>query len=292
MSEVCKICFNSSSHKANPTLTPEAKAVMDPATKKKTCPSCKQSWNGLQVSRDLELNKWVAIRPRPKILPHIDYQLCASVQRKASCQKGQGLCTFAHSKVELLAWNKERWKEARPRPAAPSGAHQYQLCKHVLTEGNCPYGQRCTFAHSEEELRIWVYGSLEKSAALLPTPSPVQAPVSEFSCRACDVYCTSQRQLEEHQSGARHHQVVAATSRNLAYHPMPLPRMPVPPPPTAAPAMSGLIVRPRPNRFPMHGYRICSSVASGRRCFYGDACSFAHSQMELDAWNQDLQTLR
>lgn len=289
MSEVCKICFNSSSHKANPTLTPEAKAVIDSTTKKKTCPSCKQLWNGLRVSRDAELNKWVAIRPRPKILQHIDYQLCASVPRKVICPKGQAGCTFAHSKIELLAWNKERWKEPRPRPPANMGLHQFQLCKHVTTEGNCPYGQRCTFAHSEEELQVWVYGSLDKSSALLPTPTSLQQSVSEFYCRACDLYCTSQRQLDEHQSGAKHNHVVAATSRNLPYRPVQLPHVSMPPPPAPIPSV---ILRPRPNRFPIHGYRICSSVASGRRCFYGDACSFAHSQMELDAWNQELQAFR
>lgn len=291
MSEVCKICFNSSSHKTNPTLTPESKAIIDPSTKEKTCPSCKQVWNGLQVAKDRELNKWVPIRPRPKISPFIDYQLCASVQRKINCPKGQAGCTYAHSKAELLSWNKDRWKEeARPVPSANAGPYQYQLCKHVMTEGICPYGQRCTFAHSEEELQTWIHGyKIENPPPALLSQPPLQLSMQEFCCRACDLRCTSHKQLEEHLSGTKHKQTVA--SRVLPYQAMPLSHIP-PSHPSYPTSMPGPLIRSRPNRFPVHGYRLCNSLVNGRRCFYGEACSFAHSQMELDTWNQELQTIR
>ena len=151
--EVCKICFNKSSHNSSPTLTPQSMSVVDAVFKWK-CLVCKQPWISQKIAKDSRTQKWVAIRTRPKINPKIDYQLCVSVQNNKTCQKGQTVCTYAHSKVELKEWNKERLQEIRPVPVL-SGSGPFQLCKHVQNTGTCIYGQQCNFAHSEKELEKW-----------------------------------------------------------------------------------------------------------------------------------------
>ena len=282
--EVCKICFNASSQKSTPTLILESKVITDSSNKKR-CPNCKQNWNSQKVAFDTDTNRWVAIRPRPtKMNPNIDYQMCSSVQKRTICNKGPGLCTFAHSRIELIMWSQERWREPRPLPTL-GGANQFTLCKHVLTTGSCPYGQRCSFAHSEEELDHWV-----KSLTGTKAPSFPGGNVPDFYCSACNVSCTGQRQYEEHLSGGRHRQVVSSQQQAIAkdqhYGSHYVPTMP------PAKAESSGRIRPRPNRLPVQGFKLCYSVQYHRRCYYGNNCTFAHSQAELDKWNSERMSLR
>ena len=49
-------------------------------------------------------------------------------------------------------------------------------------------------------------------------------------------------------------------------------------------------VRRRPTlSFPINGYKLCLHTQAGRRCIYGDYCTFAHSELELEEWNGQLQ---
>ena len=120
--DVCKICYNFTSNKANPTLTLTAKVGSIDCTP--SCPSCKQEWITQTVAKDPDTRKWVAIRPRPKIDPKIHYRLCVSTQRKQPCQKGP---LYAHSRTELILWNKTRLQQPRPAPML-TGPYQFQLC--------------------------------------------------------------------------------------------------------------------------------------------------------------------
>lgn len=261
--EVCKICFNASSQKANPTLTQENKMIE--SNNKKWCPSCKQGWTSLTVAQDVDTNRWASIRPRPlKINPSIDYLMCNSVLKRQSCNKGQQMCTFAHSKVELIMWNLDRWREPRLTPIAS----QFQLCKYVMSTGGCHFGQRCTFAHSEEELDYWVKRNGDRSF------DPRGMAVSKFYCSVCDVQCISQRQLEDHLVGQKHR--LLAPPRDPHSNHMVIP----------------LGVRPRPPRLPVNGFRICLNILNHRRCYYGDTCTFAHSEAELEVWNEERLSLR
>ena len=257
--EVCKICFNSTSHKANPTLTLAPKVDSDGT---RSCPACKQQWNTQTVARDPETRKWVSIRPRPKIDPKIDYQMCVSTQRKYPCQKGPLGCTYAHSRAELIFWNKTRLQQPRPAPNL-TGPYQFQLCKHIQGSKVCPYGQRCTFAHSEEELQRWINEQSGVTSNPPPSVSPtVMSQDGSYYCKICNVHCTSHRQLEDHNSGVRHHQAMAA--------------------------MEYQSVRPRPYRVPVNGFKMCSRVLSGQQCYYSDRCTFAHSEEELRLWNNEI----
>ena len=297
--EVCKICFNASSQKANPTLTPVEKVVNESG--RKVCPNCRQPWSSQKVAKDMDQNRWVQIRSRPlKMNPHIDYQLCTSVLKKQPCPKGHGICTFAHSRAELISWNRDRYRDPRPVPSGVM-ANQVSMCKHVMADSQCPYGQRCVYAHSEEEREKWI----DELAGVKGNSFGGGNQNSDFYCHACNISCTGQRQYEEHLSGQRHRQIVAAQSPVAS---IPHPVFVAPPPmhqlyhhPVAprmqqqhqqAPLLPHPHIRQMPDRLPANGFRMCISMSTSRGCFYGPKCTFAHSEAELDAWNKQVMELR
>ena len=274
--EVCRICFGSTSRKPNPTLTPESKAIFDVSTKKKKCSACRQEWVPIKVAKEIGqgvgADRWVRIRPKPKIPANVDFQICNKVQSKTECPRGQD-CSYAHSEVELLSWNKEQQNE--PRPAPHSGP--YQLCKRMQNTGKCQYGQRCNFAHSGEELRLWL--STQAGANQVPSTSSVTGETQvgfDFQCDVCNLSCTSKRLLDDHISESGHKQQITAHTLRAYSEP--------------TPAQSIAHVRRRPLlSFPLSGYKLCRDIEAGRQCIYGDYCTFAHSQGELEEWNSQLQ---
>ena len=296
---VCKICYASSNHKAVPTLTPESKVLNEGK-----CSVCRQGWAPIRVAKDPSLGgKWVRIRPRPKIGPSTEFQVCKNIQgNRGECPRGLD-CSYAHSRVELNQWNLERKQEPRP---APFISGQYQICKHIQGGGPCPYGQRCTFAHTEEEFQEWL--------RCVPPSSPAP-PASGFfivgggggggggggrrrrrrreegegegeggggggggslRCDVCSLTCTSRKQLEDHLAGGKHRDRMMQLQYPPAYHPppMPAPLHPI----RKRPLLSSQIM----------GFKMCMHVQAGRRCVYGDFCTFAHSTEELAVWNRQL----
>ena len=289
--EVCKICFNSSSHKLNPILTPFSKTTYDTSIGQQTCPVCRLEWAPIRICREPPNLRWTKLRPRPRIQATIDYQMCKNFSSKVECPKGQD-CTFAHSQAELSSWNRERQNE--PRPAPPiTGSYQYQLCKHMLNTGTCPYGQRCTFAHSNEELEGWLKHqagtSLSNGNHVHPPSTPAVAAmhmyattgtgmVTEYRCDVCDLNCTSKRQLDDHLSGSKHKQMLAA--QTLHVYSNAVPNHPQPHMGVVGRVRGGARIRRRPTlSFPINGYKMCMHIQSSRRCVYGEFCTFAHSQV-------------
>ena len=70
--------------------------------------------------------------------------------------------------------------------------HARLLCKHMLNIGTCPYGQQCTFAHSDEGLRSWL--TVQAGANKVPNANAVVggAPVNlEFRYAICSVLVRS-----------------------------------------------------------------------------------------------------
>ena len=276
--EVCKMCFNSSSHKPNPVLTPFSKSSYDVSTGEQKCPVCRLEWAPIRIYKD-HSQRWVKIRPRPKIPATIDFQMCNNANGK--CTKGHE-CSFAHSQAELASWNRERQNEPRPAPQIP-GPYQFQLCKHMQNTGTCPYGQRCTFAHSEEELSRW----LRDLAGHVPNGNYMQAPSghmyanavggvtsTEFRCEICDMNCSSRRQLVDHMSGSKHKQMLTARTVHAVNNPNPVHLG------ASRGGGAGGRIRRRPHlSFPINGYKMCMHVHSHRRCIYGEYCTFAHSQV-------------
>jgi len=265
--EVCKICFGSTSHKANPTLTPESKATFDVSTEKRKCSVCRQEWAPIRVAKEIGqgvgAHRWVRIRPKPKIPANIDFQICKKVQSRTECPKGQD-CSYAHSRVELLSWNKERQDKLRPAPHKPRPVPHngpYQLCKRMQNTGRCQYGQQCNFAHSEEELRSWL--SVQAGTSKGPNTKAVMGGtlvgLDFFQCDECNFLCTSKKQLDDHISESKHKQQVEAHTLQ-PYDPTPAPSM-----------WRTSSVRRRPLlSFPLSGYKLCSHIQAGRQCIYGE----------------------
>ncbi len=268
--EVCQMCYRWTSHKDSPTLTPEFKTNLTVSGQKK-CNVCRQRWAPIRIARDGPHGKWIEVRVRPKIAPNIDYQLCKSSQSRTECMKGLE-CSFAHSKTELAIWNSERQREPRLPPPI-SGPHQYQLCKHKTNTGLCPYGQRCNFAHTEEELRQWL--RMQTGSGRGATESNyTEIPMKQLSCNVCGLTCTSAKQLEDHLAGSRHRQQMVNKPTGKY-------------PPKTPPGN----VRQRPTlTFAITEFKMCRHIDVGRRCVYGDYCTFAHTVQELEEWNRQLQT--
>lgn len=301
--EVCKICYNSTSHKPTPTLTYEPKDdSSDEGVESKTCSLCRQEWAPIRVAKELGSTRWVRIRPRPKLQMHIDFMMCKNLRSRNECPKGQE-CSYAHSQAELWAWNQERQKEPRPAPHI-NGSYQYQLCKYISKSGNCPYGIKCTFAHNEEELQAWLKvqgtmgvvgegvgsgsnGGSSNGSSFSRSSSSSYGSVGTYKCNVCLLKCNSKKQLEDHINSSRHRQQhfpsgggggggsgygrqqMGINSNRQQARP------------------NGGQTRPRPTlSFHITGFRLCVHVQNGRRCLYGDYCTFAHSQAELDEWNQ------
>lgn len=296
--QVCKICYVSSSHKPSPTLTPESKAVFDGSSKK--CSVCRQGWAPIKIARDTSPagGRWVRIRPRPKISASTEFQMCKNMQGgRGDCPRGLD-CSYAHYRVELALWNAERKLE--PRPAPPiTGPYQYQLCKNMQNVGTCSYGQRCTFAHSEEEYQEWLR-SIHQTAPgqqVIQIPiggMPVSSasafvPVSSYRCDICSLTCTSRKQLEDHLAGSKHRE------RILQFQGVPFSSVPDLPPghpvSLAVNQHEQITIRKRPLlSFQIMGFKMCMHIQANRRCIYGDFCTFAHSNEELQMWNRQLNT--
>jgi len=97
----------------------------------------------------------------------------------------------------------------------------------------------------------------------------------EFQCDVCNLHCTSKEQLDDHISESKHKQQIEAEPYD----------------PTPAQSMGRVdSVHRRPLlSFPLSGYKLCPHIQVGRPCIYGDYCTCAHSQGELDEWNSQLQ---
>ena len=271
---VCKICYASSSHKPSPTLTPENKTISEGGTRK--CSVCHQGWAPIRVAKDG--GRWVRIRPRPRIGPSTEFQMCKNVQGgRVECPRGLD-CSYAHSRTELGAWNAERKQEPRPAPAISA---QYQFCKHIQGGGGCPYGQRCTFAHTEEELQEWLRVVGPRGPAPSPAPSWFGGVGGvSLRCDLCVLSCTSRKQLEDHLAGAKHRDRLLQLGEDDPH-----------PAHTATPSHPHTLVRRKPLlSFHIVGFKMCMHVVAGRRCVYGEYCTFAHSNEELQEWNRLLAT--
>lgn len=298
--EVCKICYNSTSHKPTPTLTYEPKNEEDEDTGEVTCSVCHQRWAPIRVAKELGSSRWVRIRPRPKLQIHIDFMMCKNVKIRNECPKGQE-CSFAHSQAELWAWNQERQKEPRPAPHI-NGSYQYQLCKYISKSGNCPYGVKCTFAHNEEELQSWLKvqgvvggglssGTQSRSSVGSSSSYSSYSIGGIFKCNVCQLKCNSKKQLEDHINSSRHRQYYTGSGGGLSSGYSRQQTGTNPSRQYTRPS-SGQ-TRPRPTlSFHITGFRLCVHVQNGRRCLYGDYCTFAHSQSELDEWNLQEQKSR
>ena len=178
---VCKICFNSSSHKPVPFLTFESKSRVDPGTKKKYCTQCHQEWISFTVCREPGTGKWVHVRNNLQK----NVVMCRFIRKSGTklCPNGNS-CTFAHNKAEVVRFSATGSTPASPsstpgafqsstpkapirsissqtstsirkRPVLSCHIAEYKLCRYVEAGRRCLRGDFCTFAHCQNELYEW-----------------------------------------------------------------------------------------------------------------------------------------
>ncbi|XP_036099976.1 helicase with zinc finger domain 2 isoform X1 [Molossus molossus] len=181
---------------------------------------------------------------------------------------GAGPSILAH--VSSEGRHQKQVVEVRPQP-------QYRrpltYCMFVERGRPCRHGAaRCQYAHSAVEMAVWKaeqQGGLQR-ADLLTCPAPrgsrqlaadSQPPAPQLYCHACLVTCGSQEAFENHCSSPEHVQMVAQGQAVAWVHRSP---------PTG---LSAFELCPRP-----------------ALCEYGNSCTKAHSEQELQEWTQRVQT--
>ncbi|XP_023560032.1 helicase with zinc finger domain 2 isoform X2 [Octodon degus] len=168
--------------------------------------------------------------------------------------------------------HKRQFTEVRPKP---QNGRPLRYCMFVERGQPCHHGAaRCQFAHSAVEMAVWEAEELnglqrealrvlpilgqDKHVATHSQPSPSsQPPEAELYCYTCLVTYHSQEAFENHCASLEHEQMVAFDQAVPWKH--------------RAPPMgvSKFELCPRPDL-----------------CEYGDICTQAHSEQELQEWIQ------
>eukprot|EP00058_Branchiostoma_floridae_P025252 XP_002610742.1 hypothetical protein BRAFLDRAFT_90929 [Branchiostoma floridae] len=189
-------------------------------------------------------------------------------------------------------------KEIR-RPPAFFPKSPFQMCWHVQQGKACSVGKTCTFAHSQEERKIWTFLKEAKIRDLevlvnlsqqqharpsTPTTSSTQASprartsdfplltprASQYYCNLCHKTCNGRVTFDQHCSSEGHQaRIRSDASDNWQYR------------------------RP-PWIGPKEEYKLCRSHTVGVCPYDGvedrhNICPAAHSQEELDEWKERRQ---
>uniref|UniRef100_A0A7N4P0A3 Helicase with zinc finger 2 n=1 Tax=Sarcophilus harrisii TaxID=9305 RepID=A0A7N4P0A3_SARHA len=211
-------------------------------------------------------------------------ELCKPCFRNCPAQvtlRGPNLPCPQHGPSPLLivhiseGFRKKQLVEIRPRPRQ---GHLLEYCMYVSRGHPCRHGAvRCQYAHSDVEMAVWEaesMGCLTRSDLLvLPASlesgagsgtsgevggrngSPSAPPQIQLYCRVCLVTCSSQESFENHCSSLEHTQM-------LSYD-------------------HGALWEYRAPPIGLRKFKLCSRLDI---CEYGNGCTQAHSQEELQEW--------
>jgi len=89
----------------------------------------------------------------------------------------------------------------------------------------------------------------------------------EFRCDVCNSLCTSKKQLDDHISGSRHPQQVAAHAFHAYNNPTPAQSM----------GRIASVCRRALLSFPINGYKLCRSPYSSMQAMYIDMVTTQHT---------------
>lgn len=283
---VCSVCWHASNHRPTPTLT------TDPPSSDGKCRKCRQLYKQVNVVYSVKLKTWIELRPRPTDVM-TGFKACDFVKKGglAACPH-RARCTFAHSQEELDEWQRDRDRDSaapaatstmrtrKPDPVLSklcpqlaqgrctrdpcSYPHSFTMCPDAATTGYCARDVQCPYAHSERELSAWnnwlaripVRADSQHDSA--SSPSLSLSPVASHYCDTCKMSFPHAKSFQDHIRSDDHKH-----SHFRAYK-----------------------IREAPRNV-FGDYRMCRFVASGKRCDFGEgACTFAHSDAEIEAWRR------
>ncbi|XP_029997617.1 zinc finger CCCH domain-containing protein 7B-like isoform X2 [Sphaeramia orbicularis] len=196
----------------------------------------------------------------------------------------------------VLSLERSKWVMVRPLPHSKNFPVQYDICTQILDKGKCNYIGNCTFAHSQEEKKMWMYmknndlldmqqiydmwlslsaqnrqtnGSVLTQSVpeekFIVMPTDYAEPMSGFHCELCGKHSNSERQWQKHISTEKHKDRVFSCEgqdESLTWN----------------------------YRFPAKNFELCPKLNGD--CPDGVCCDYAHSPEELQEWIERRDLLR
>lgn len=169
--------------------------------------------------------------------------LCYKNGQISEATKDRKYCTAraqhswaTNKKTVLVQTIRKDWTQIRDLPYLKNKGlpARFELCENIRRQKKCPFSNKCNFAHSQEELDIWIYlrdnqlkdleelhDSLNREkqpktlkAAVLPLqniidPNAIRLPTdfmpqSAYHCWLCNKECNGQRQWDQHCLSVKH----------------------------------------------------------------------------------------
>nr|CAB3267881.1 uncharacterized protein zf(c3h/c2h2)-1 [Phallusia mammillata] len=195
-----------------------------------------------------------------------------------------------NKKVMLVHTTKRSWAQVRDLPYLKNKnlPVRFELCENFRRSKKCSFSSKCNFAHSQEEMDMWMYlrdnqlkdleelydvltkaeqaklsmknnaNGSDVSSIILPTDIAPQQ--SAYHCWLCDKECNGQRQWEKHCASEKHKlRAISDSDGHWRY------------------------------RRPGGNYKMCERHEKGLCEFDAlpdseNTCSFAHGREELEEW--------
>nr|XP_039256845.1 uncharacterized protein LOC120333481 isoform X1 [Styela clava] len=169
--------------------------------------------------------------------------LCYKNGQISEATKDRKYCTAraqhswaTNKKTVLVQTIRKDWTQIRDLPYLKNKGlpARFELCENIRRQKKCPFSNKCNFAHSQEELDIWIYlrdnqlkdleelhDSLNRDKqpkatrpAVLPLqntidPNAIRLPTdflpqSAYHCWLCNKECNGQRQWDQHCLSVKH----------------------------------------------------------------------------------------
>jgi len=114
--------------------------------------------------------------------PRYKTTLCKKFSSQQGCPYGDK-CQFAHGAQELRIYNADNMQQNLLNlNKTPSNLINFKIvkCKNWEKDKTCKYGQHCTFAHGEEELRNKA-DNLYQFNPTMPLMMPMMMPIQDMS---------------------------------------------------------------------------------------------------------------
>ena len=147
--KVCKNCYNSSSHKANPILTPISGTTYDVTTRSRQqiCRVCRREWAPIRICRAYPNSRWRQLDDHLSGSKH--KQMLVTKAPRPTPADSHNHHHLAQGQGGVVGRGGGR---IRRRPTLPFPINRYNMCMHIQFGRRCIYGDYCTLAHSQVSL--------------------------------------------------------------------------------------------------------------------------------------------